>query len=103
MKVASSTKATNLVQAQKAKGASAKKPPSAGSASVEASASTDSLTSLTSLHVGDTEPVFDVERVEKIKLAIAEGRFTINAEAIAERLITSATELVRSRNPPNSK
>ncbi|QKS28547.1 MAG: hypothetical protein FAZ92_00379 [Accumulibacter sp.] len=40
---------------------------------------------------------FDSGRVAEIKQAITEGRFTINAEAIAERLITSASELVAAQ------
>ncbi|MBV5336597.1 MAG: flagellar biosynthesis anti-sigma factor FlgM, partial [Deltaproteobacteria bacterium] len=36
-------------------------------------------------------------RVSEIKQAIAEGRFTINAGAIADRLIASAKELVDSQ------
>ncbi len=39
---------------------------------------------------------FDAARVSEIKQAIAEGRFTINSEAIADRLIASASELVAS-------
>lgn len=45
---------------------------------------------------GETTP-FDAVRVSEIKQAIAEGRFTINAGAIADRLITSAKELVNSQ------
>lgn len=40
---------------------------------------------------------FDANRVSEIKQAIAEGRFTINAEVIADRLITAASELVGSQ------
>jgi negative regulator of flagellin synthesis FlgM len=45
---------------------------------------------------GDT-PSFDAARVSEIKQAITEGRFTINAGAIADRLISSARELVNSQ------
>ena len=45
---------------------------------------------------GDVES-FDSGRVAEIRQAIAEGRFTINAEAIAERLIASASELVAAQ------
>lgn len=44
----------------------------------------------------ETAP-FDAARVTEIKQAIAEGRFTINAQAIADRLISSASELINSR------
>lgn len=39
-------------------------------------------------------PVFDTARVSQIKQAIADGNFQINAGAIADRLISSARELV---------
>lgn len=37
---------------------------------------------------------FDSEKVERIANAIREGRFTINAEAIADKLIVNARELM---------
>lgn len=45
---------------------------------------------------GNEQP-FDAARVAEIKQAIAEGRFTINAGAVADRLIASARELVDSQ------
>lgn len=42
-------------------------------------------------------PVFDAARVSQIKQAIADGNFQINAGAIADRLISSAKELVDSQ------
>lgn len=39
----------------------------------------------------------DALRVQEIRQAIAEGRFEINASAIADRLINSARELIGSR------
>ncbi len=52
------------------------------------------------LSVSDDNQSFDAVRVSQIKQAISEGRFTINTGAIAERLITSARELVDSRRQP---
>ena len=49
------------------------------------------------LAASDSEPAFDAGRVAEIRQAIAEGKFSINAEAIADRLIASAKELVGSR------
>jgi negative regulator of flagellin synthesis FlgM len=37
---------------------------------------------------------FDAEKVERIALAIREGRFRVNAEAIADQLIANAQELL---------
>ena len=42
----------------------------------------------------DDEQSFDAVRVAEIKQAIADGRFTINVGAIADRLISSAQQLV---------
>lgn len=49
------------------------------------------------LQSGDQQPV-NSARISEIKQAIAEGRFKINPEAIADRLIESARELVNSGN-----
>lgn len=43
------------------------------------------------------EAPIDTSRVEEIKQAIAEGRFQINAGAIADRLIASAQDMIRSQ------
>lgn len=43
------------------------------------------------------EPSVNTSRVEEIKQAIAEGRFRINPEAIADRLINTAQELIASQ------
>ena len=51
----------------------------------------------THLHSSGEAPAYDATRVAEIKQAIAEGRFTINAEAIADRLIESASELIGSQ------
>lgn len=43
--------------------------------------------------LGESE-VVDAARVAEIKQAIAEGRFTVNAEAVADRLIDSVRQLI---------
>jgi len=40
---------------------------------------------------------FDQSRVEAIKQAIAEGRLSVNADAVADRLIANALALSKSR------
>ncbi|MCE1171854.1 flagellar biosynthesis anti-sigma factor FlgM [Azovibrio restrictus] len=44
-----------------------------------------------------SEPPVNNSRVQEIKQAIAEGRFRVNPEAIAERLITTAQELINAQ------
>lgn len=87
------------------------KAPGTGSASsrprserTEKSAGENSATevrlSATSAHLAGTSgsdaPV-DGARIAEIKLAISEGRFQINAEAIADGLINTARDLLRSQ------
>lgn len=40
------------------------------------------------------EATFDAQKVERIAQAIRDGKFTINAEAIADKLIVNAQELL---------
>lgn len=42
--------------------------------------------------------VFDVARVNEIKQAISEGRFTVNPEKIADGLLASVRDLIQNRN-----
>jgi negative regulator of flagellin synthesis FlgM len=41
---------------------------------------------------------FDAEMVQNIRNAIAEGRFTVNAENVADGLLRSVSELIRSQH-----
>ena len=43
------------------------------------------------------DPTFDAAKVERIAQAIRDGKFTINAEAIADKLIVNAEELLSRR------
>jgi negative regulator of flagellin synthesis FlgM len=48
----------------------------------------------TSLGDVSADPTFDSAKVERIATAIREGKFTVNAEAIADKLIINAEELL---------
>lgn len=48
-----------------------------------------------SMQAGEKPPV-NSARIQEIKQAISEGRFKINPEAIADRLIESARDLINS-------
>jgi negative regulator of flagellin synthesis FlgM len=41
---------------------------------------------------------FDAAKVESIKDAIREGRFSVNAEVVADKLIASAQELIAKKS-----
>lgn len=53
------------------------------------------LSPAASLLVGaEADPAFDAEKVQRIAQAIREGRFVINADTIADKLILNAQELL---------
>ena len=41
--------------------------------------------------------VFDTKKVEKIKLAIADGQFQVNSEKVADGLLETVRDLLHSR------
>ena len=42
-------------------------------------------------------PVVDTHRVEEIKLAISEGRFKVNPDVIADKLLETVRELIQAQ------
>ena len=42
--------------------------------------------------------VFDTKKVERIKLAIADGQFKVNSEKVADGLLETVRDLLHSRN-----
>lgn len=46
---------------------------------------------------GGDDGSFDAAKVERISKAISEGKFTIDANAIADKLVSNAQELLDSR------
>jgi negative regulator of flagellin synthesis FlgM len=41
---------------------------------------------------------FDAKKVEEVRAAIAEGRFKVNADALADRLLSSVAELLARKS-----
>ena len=68
---------------------------SSGSATVQLSPMSSQLQAIGS-GMADT-PVIDSARVAEIKQAIVDGRFKVNPDAVAEHLLATARELLRSR------
>lgn len=69
-------------------------------ASPEASAHIALSSNASSLISGvSDEGSFDAEKVQRISKAIAEGKFSVNAEAIADKLIANAQEMVSRMSP----
>ena len=91
MKIESSTNPVGDLRFKETRAPSANKSTSASSDEVQLSPLSAQLSA------ADDGQSFDAARVSEIKQAITEGRFTINAGAIADRLIASAKELVNSQ------
>jgi negative regulator of flagellin synthesis FlgM len=80
--------------ARTGKGA-ASAPSSGGGENVKLSPLSSQLQAIES-SMADT-PVVDSARVAEIRQAIAEGRFKVNPDVVADHLLQTARELLRSR------
>ncbi len=65
--------------------------PTSGADTVVISALSTKLQAISS---GAANEVVDTARVEEIKLAISEGRLSVNAEAVASKLLQSVSEML---------
>ncbi|MCZ8236240.1 MAG: flagellar biosynthesis anti-sigma factor FlgM [Inhella sp.] len=52
---------------------------------------------------GDQKDSFDASKVERVSREIQEGRFKVNAERVADRLIANTRELLANRDPDESR
>jgi negative regulator of flagellin synthesis FlgM len=71
-------------------------PPAASAipAQADASAKIQLSNTASTLLTGSATPEFDAEKVARISKAIDDGSFKINPEAIADKLISNAAELL---------
>lgn len=72
------------------------KPTSASTASTGTAQEAVSLSQVAGSLQASEKPPVNTARIQEIKAAISEGRFKINPEAIADRLIESARDLLNS-------
>ncbi len=68
--------------------------PATPSTTAEASAKVELSAAATLLSGLETDPTFDAAKVERIAQAIRDGQFKVNPEAIADKLIVNAEELL---------
>lgn len=81
-------------EAAAAAGAAAKPQAPAG-VTVTLSSSTSQAISGTG---GNSSDVFNAEKVQAMKAAIADGSFKVNAEAIADKMLSNAAEMLSGSN-----
>jgi negative regulator of flagellin synthesis FlgM len=60
----------------------------------EASAKVELSSAATLIAGAASDPTFDAAKVERIAQAIRDGKFSVNPEAIADKLIINAQELL---------
>jgi len=70
------------------------KAPAAATAGPDASAQVALSPAAATLLSGNSSPEFDSAKVDRISKAIADGTYSINADAIADKLISNAQELL---------
>lgn len=80
--------------------ASERKPAAAtpGPAGSNASAHIELSSTVSALASGGVDASFDSAKVERIAQAIRDGKFEVDAEAIADKLIANAEELLSGRS-----
>jgi len=66
----------------------------AGAAQVDASATVALSSTASTLLSGGTSAEFDADKVARISAQLADGSFKVNPEAIADKLIANAQELL---------
>lgn len=80
---------------QAGEGAKSKEAPSTtGAASTDESTKVELSNTAASLLSGNANSDFDADKVARIAQAIADGKFEINADKIADRLIANAQEVL---------
>ena len=71
-----------------------KSAPAPAAKGAEPSAQVAISTAATNIASASADPTFDTKKVERVAQAIRDGDFKVNAEAIADKLIINAAELL---------
>ena len=82
------------IAGERKSGSAAPAPAPAAAAQGEPSAHVALSPAAAALGVNTTDPSFDTAKVQRIAQAIRDGKFEVDAEAIADKLIANAQELI---------
>lgn len=94
------TQGPGAAEAGRSKGAQQAPGAAAGAGKAQASAQIELSSTASKLLNGVSEEgSFDAEKVGRISQAISEGKFSINADAIADKLIANAQEMLSRVQP----
>lgn len=94
------TQGPGAAEAGRSKGAAQAQAATAGAGKPQASAQIELSSTASKLLNGVSEEgSFDAEKVGRISKAISEGKFSINADAIADKLIANAQEMLSRMQP----
>ena len=73
----------------------------ASSSAAESSTQVELSATASALSGEGTDPTFDSAKVERIAQAIRDGKFTVDHQAIADKLISNAQELLGRAGTPH--
>ena len=85
---------SHAAAADAAKGSNGAAAPAAAAVATDASAKVELSSTASTLLSGGTSGEFDAHKVAKVGESIANGTFKVNPEAIADKLIANAQELL---------